>query len=258
MTGAEIFERSAASVANVVALQGGQRQGSGTCFVTNGRLVTCAHVWRAPPGFEIRLSFDKPAAGFTNEWSYGANRPDIRGLSEEHSFDFAIFDPPHGQPLPPGLEFADGHPPAPGEPVAVLGYPFEDPHLTLHQGYVSAVFNSGPATMLKLDMSINPSNSGGPVIRLSDGKVVGVVARKATGLSHAFDQLLGALDQNIRQLSAPRDAYVRVGGVDPIEALLLQQRQMFGAAIEIQRSANVGIGYAIWIEPLRAEQAFCG
>jgi hypothetical protein len=185
---------------------------------------------------------------------YQNYKNDLCGHSSEGNYDYALLARPGGVGDGSGLAFADVCP-EPGEAVAMLGYPFEDPQLTLHQGHVSAVYKSGPATMLKLDMSVNPSNSGGPVMRLSDGKVVGVVARKHTGLSRMFDQLLGSLEQNIRDLSQPSDFRAAFGGIDPVQVLLMQQDQMRLAALEIKRSANVGIGYAVWIDPLRDEPA---
>ena len=37
---------------------------------------------------------------------------------------------------------------------------------------------------------------------------------------------------------------MRIGGVDPVEALVVTQHQMAQVAQEIRRSVNVGIGYA--------------
>jgi hypothetical protein len=48
---------------------------------------------------------------------------------------------------------------------------------------------------------------------------------------------------------------VRLAGMDPIAGLLMGQRQMQLVSREIMRSANVGIGYAVWVEPLRDEAA---
>jgi hypothetical protein len=44
-------------------------------------------------------------------------------------------------------------------------------------------------------------------------------------------------------------------GINPLEVLTIGQRQMKQVSLEIRRSANVGIGYAIWNAPLRNETA---
>lgn len=142
-----------------------------------------------------------------------------------------------------------------GEPVCALGFPFGEPHLTIHQGIISAIYKSGPATLLKLDMSINASNSGGPLISMKDGRVVGVIARKATGLlKQAFDELIESFRRNIEVFESASG--VSIMGIDPMEGLIVSQRQMEMVSKQIERSANVGIGYAIWIDPLRNEKVF--
>jgi hypothetical protein len=187
----------------------------------------------------------------TPEWAYPPGTPHLLGFSAEQSFDYAIVEPPAGVQLGPDLQFT-AELPIPGHSVCALGYPFEDPHLTIHQGLVSAVYASGVATMLKLDMSVNPSNSGGPLLSLETGRVLGVVARKATGLTQAFAQLMQSYQDNINALQSAQ-GMIALGSIDPIAALIAGQHQMRSVSVEIQRSANVGIGYAIWCDPLASE-----
>jgi S1-C subfamily serine protease len=252
LTESEIYKTSQHSVANIIAISNGQRIGSGTGFLVNGRIVTCAHVVKLPVALRVEVRFHHPAVGAEEFWDYSGSLP-FNGFSDEHSFDFAIIDAPMGVTCGPSLELT-ARLPVCGEPVCVLGYPFEDPHLTIHRGIVSAVFRSGPATMLKLDMSVNPSNSGGPLISMVDGKVVGIVARKATGLTAAFNQLMQSFDTNAQVLEAAGGG-VLVSGIDPLEVLAVTQRQMRMVSDQLNRSANVGIGYAIWVDPLRHEPA---
>lgn len=253
MTPAEVFRSHGSKVANIIVHEGSQRAGSGTGFIVGGHLITCAHVMRRPPGYGVTVRFERPASGQTVEWSYPAfgSAPIVRGFSDEHSYDYAILEPPPNVVLGEGFRFSNNFPEV-GEPVCCLGYPFDDPHLTLHQGHISAVYRSGVATMLKLDMSVNPSNSGGPLIRISDGAVLGVVARKATGLSAAFDQLMQSYDRNVRALAAAVGIF-GVGDVDPVAVLVATQHQMKAVSAELARSANVGIGYAIHADPLSSE-----
>ncbi|MEI9965501.1 MAG: serine protease [Caulobacteraceae bacterium] len=255
MTPADVFKEYGPSVANIIATNGQIRVASGSGFVVNRRMVTCAHVVNLPPGLNVEVRFGAVVAQQSREWVYPAfgQRPNIKGYSDEHSYDYAIIEPPSGAILGSSLQFAEDVPEV-GEPVCCLGYPFEDPDLTLHHGFISAIFQSGVATMIKLDMSINPSNSGGPLIRLKDGAVVGVVARKATGLSRAFAGLMRSYDQNISALQRSI-GLVGLGSVDPIAALVAGQRQMKSVSEEIARSANVGIGYAIFPSPLKEEPA---
>ena len=87
-----------------------------------------------------------------------------------------------------------------------------------------------------------------------DGQVVGVVARKATGLTQAFDQLIQSFEQNATVLEAASGGVV-MSGIDPLKVLALTQQQMQMVSAQLERSANVGIGYAIWVDPMRHEAA---
>ncbi len=72
-----------------------------------------------------------------------------------------------------------------GEPVAALGYPgtsYHDNQLKVMFGFVASDRNSNP---ILLNMSVNPGNSGGPVID-RNGKVVGVVFAKEGGNREAL------------------------------------------------------------------------
>ncbi len=252
LNGTEIYELCGPSVANLVFSRSGQRVSSGTGFVVGNHLVTAGHVVHSARGLDFDVVFEKSSRSVPTRWADCSSAPTIGGFSDEHSYDYAIVVPPDEISLPPSLEWATECP-VPGTPVCALGYPFEDPHLTLHQGFVSAVYQSGPALILKIDMSINPSNSGGPLISMKDGKVVGMVTRKATGLTKAFDQLVSVMDENIRFLTKPRQIFASIGGIDPVQAALVSQTQIRHVAAEIYRSANVGIGYAVWNEPLKHE-----
>lgn len=87
-----------------------------------------------------------------------------------------------------------------------------------------------------------------------DGKVVGVVARKATGLTAAFDDLITSFEKNA-QLLESRSGGVFIAGISPNAMLAQTQRQMKDVSEQIKRSANVGIGYAISVDALFRENA---
>lgn len=210
-----------------------------------------------PHDCSVEITFEKHLLNQTKTWSYSVfgERPNILTRSHENSYDYAIIDPPKNANLGPSLKFSDTKPSI-GDKVCSLGYPFEHPHVTIHQGIISSIHDRGCAEMLKLDMSVNPSNSGGPLIDLSNGLVVGVVARKATGLSKIFDELLASYDHNINvfeQISA--QGGISIMGQDPIRLMAMTQAQMKQVSLEVKRSANVGIGYAVWVEPLRDERS---
>ena len=95
-------------------------------------------------------------------------------------------------PLPGHVFNLLATPPPVGSPVAAIGYP-EGLPITLTQGSISgldrAITIDGVARtgLVQTDASVNPGNSGGPLLG-SDGQVVGVVdagATNANGISFA-------------------------------------------------------------------------
>jgi S1-C subfamily serine protease len=123
-----------------------------------------------------------------------------------------------------------------------------------HAGLISSIYPSGPTQILQIDGSVNASNSGGPLIDAETGDVLGIVTRKATGLSRMFQELLQSFENNIQVMQASQ-GMVGLAGVDPIAALIASQRQLQHVAREIERSANVGIGYAFSAEHIATEGA---
>jgi S1-C subfamily serine protease len=64
-----------------------------------------------------------------------------------------------------------------GESVAVIGYPLGlSAEVSIKPGIVSA-FRSG-LQRLELSTPVNPGNSGGPVVRMRDGRIVAIVTSK--------------------------------------------------------------------------------
>ena len=104
---------------------------------------------------------------------------------------------------------------------------------------------------MQVDASVNQGNSGGPLINIETKQVVGIVTRKHTGLTEAFDELLKSYDGNIQVLERSLAmGGMSVCGVNPMAVLILGQRQMKATAIELKRSANVGIGFAYELDKI--------
>lgn len=102
---------------------------------------------------------------------------------------------------------------------------------------------------------MNHGNSGGPLIDVLTNEVIGIVTRKMTGLSRSFAQLQQALQQNVAILQAAAGG-VRISGIDPIVALQSTQNQIAVISKEIERSANVGVGYAYEMDKILKNLSF--
>ncbi len=65
---------------------------------------------------------------------------------------------------------------------SLLGFPFEGDNLSIAQGIISSQFVKASGNYIQLDANVNQGNSGGRLISLETGKVIGIITRKATGL----------------------------------------------------------------------------
>ena len=156
-----------------------QMMGSGSGFIISkdGLIVTNAHVVRGSDKIQIQFENDK-------------NFYTAKILGKDRSSDIALLKVNVKKSLKP-IEFGDSQKLQVGEWVAAIGNPHGYGH-TMTKGIISAVkreiddLNLFP--LLQTDASVNPGNSGGPLVNLK-GEVVGVnnaIAAGANGISFAI------------------------------------------------------------------------
>jgi S1-C subfamily serine protease len=228
------------------------RVGGGTGFLARGRLLTNNHVFLGHQSAStVHLSREQlgsvvvlQAAKFAAALCSG---------SMEDSFDYAILEIPElitGTEHQFELEIPGQR--RIGDQIALLGFPLEHQNLTIHAGIISSLFQSKLAQFIQLDASVNAGNSGGPLIDPETGAAFGIVTRKATGLTALFAQLRQAIIQNI-QTAQQSAGMMSLGGFDPVRGFVAGQNQILQTLSEIERQANVGIGYAISAEHVLAD-----
>jgi hypothetical protein len=170
---ADLVERARPAVAIVVARTvSGLSQGSGFVYDARGFLLTAAHVVEGAGEVTVRLPNRRPMLAVVAQTSRSIDVAALRVGEEGLPFI----------PLAAGL-------PRVGEEIVVLGYPradvigFDD--LTVTRGIVSRLLvDQG---LLQFDASVNPGNSGGPVLN-GRGEAVGIVVggiRGAAGINFA-------------------------------------------------------------------------
>jgi len=231
------------------------RISSGTGFKVGNFLVTNNHVIQVASARRIILRSvisDSHTTAVNLTFGHLEFRNMLLDGDPEDSWDFAILrvnDPSFLDT--PSLELEYDDEVLIGTQVALFGYQFDQPQLSIHMGYISSQYMKAGVHYLQLDSSVNQGNSGGPLINVKTGRVLGLVTRKATGLTKQFDELLLAFKQNIDQLQLMQGNKVYVAGLDAVASALATQFQMERIAREIGRSANVGIGYAYHIRKVR-------
>lgn len=236
--------------------------GKGSGFFSNGHLVTNNHVYKmATRSSKVCLrntsdSVSDPRQGTL--LSQDEFRNSLVTGSDENNCDFALLKIPELESR--GLFEFDVITPdlfKIGDEIALLGFPLDHMNLTCHRGFISSFFKSGPADVIQIDASVNSANSGGPLIDPATGQVIGIVTRKGTGLTKVVSQLKQTVESNIRVISqAQEGGLVRIGGIDPLQAISGSQSQVLQLISEIERSANVGIGYAFSTRHILEEAVF--
>lgn len=252
---ADTFERVRSGLVHIVFLDAADKQvAGGTGFLSNGYLITNNHVFAGPPNSRVCLRKenqpDKPTI-----LPYKDFATNLATGSDRNSYDFAVLDIPEIIGAS-DHQFTLRSPTTKriGEPVALLGFPLEHQNVTCHAGIISSFYTSGVAQIVQVDASVNAGNSGGPLIDPETGEVVGIVTRKGTGLTKLFGHLRQSIATSIQIISnASSGISVSMGGYDPLRGAIAGQQQMYALLDEIERQANVGIGYAMSSDHLLAE-----
>ena len=172
-----------AALPSVVKIVSGSSQGTGFFFSDNGLILTNRHVVGSNATRESQL-----------ELADGSTVP-AKTIFISRSEDFAVLQPTRiikAKPLP--ICYASY--PVAGQDVVVLGSPRGLAN-TVTRGIVSAVRKSANdlkesapvgSTLIQTDASVNPGNSGGPLVN-KNGEVLGIVTFKkvaAEGLNFAI------------------------------------------------------------------------
>lgn len=183
--------------------------GSGFILDDEGRVATAAHVIRlgqalGSRGFGLRIGIASPNA----KTEIGDAKVSMRAnftrigyavsvIDEERDVACVIASASLAEPMNLVAFASDGEivrpfeevhskcsvdsdRPREGEHVAVSGYPLRIPSMVTTSGHVASAWeehrrsNAKPHDVYLADLSVNPGNSGGPVFRVADARVLGV------------------------------------------------------------------------------------
>lgn len=185
---------SLVAVGSFDALASPRFQFRGTGFaVTDGRhIVTCAHVIARPPNTDVapRWMVAVPRARQAPELRTAT----VLATDTEHDLAVLVIE---GEPLP-ALKLAGAGVAREGRDIALIGFPLGSAlglAPVTHRGIVSAIspvaipsatarqldprvansLRNGSFDILQLDATAYPGNSGGPVLDIDSGSVVGIV-----------------------------------------------------------------------------------
>ena len=139
-----------------------------------------------------------------------------------------------------------------GQKVCIFGYPFGKENLSMNQGIISSIYEKCGVKIFQIDGIVNNGNSGGPLIDVATGKVIGIVSRKEDGLNELFKELKKNIVQNHKILKEAIDGgcSIAIGNVDLAKAQFVAFDDTLKIIDHIERSANVGIGYAFSVNKI--------
>ena len=215
---------------SIVYIKQGESTGTGFIISQEGNLVTCNHVVAGGAAAKVYLT--------DRELQLDAEV--LRRLPER---DIAILKIEAPDLIP--LVLGQCEDVAEGDEVMFCGFPFAIKTLTTHKGIISAKFTAGqqadsfptlhPSTnVLQLDATVNMGNSGGPLLKLENQRVVGLVNARFGRIPDEWIQKVGAAKGLI--------AGVRGGiRVDPFEELQ-------NILVTMNKTMQLGIGYAVSTE----------
>ncbi|MBD2666957.1 hypothetical protein B6N60_03452 [Richelia sinica FACHB-800] len=241
---------------------------------------------------ELERDEDGYFSGLTNK---GEKRDGsfIQALSEENKNDYIVFDIPELREEKLKLynfSFGIHENKRIGEPIFFLGYHFDNFQLTCHTGIISSFNERNRSHIIQIDASVNSGNSGSPLIDPITHKVIGIITRKETGLDKNFSSFYSVVKNNIDFLDSTRLSFIQqqdkeiekrindaifnkgifergynkiqdnINYRDTIEGIIEKLSQnnanLLEIAKQIERSANVGIGYAFSVDKLKNEKCF--
>lgn len=252
----ELIEKIRSGVIHIEFLLNDIVIASGSGFLSNDYLITNNHVYMGPSDTVVRLSW-QPDVSLESIDEIKLTIEKFRQCfitgSDESNSDYAILKIPKLNRKELYNFTLSSHKTAKiFDEMLILGFPFEHRNLVCHRGIISSFFDRNGIDIIQLDASINASNSGGPLIDLRTGNVIGIITRKHTGLSKLFENLLNSFEQNINIFNHIKGG-MSFGEMDIMDPLIWSQNQMKIITQEIERSANVGIGYAFSIDPIQTE-----
>jgi len=136
-----------------------------------------------------------------------------------------------------------------GQDVALVGYQYDNPCLTIKSGIISTVIHRNGNRYLQFDGSTIWGNSGSPLIDIKTNEVLGVIGYKLDRKNKSYEKMMEISNSNIKMLEKALGEF-EVSGVDPIQVLIAWQKQILQLAAEIYKASGSGIGVAIDVKTI--------
>jgi S1-C subfamily serine protease len=226
------------AIKSVVLLYCPKTQMKGTGFLlSDGLIVTNNHVVEGCTAAEIEANPGTQVFGFDR-------------MATDKDVDLALLHP--SKHLTGGLELGSDQDSPLGTSVNTWGFPlmYNGPAPLLSVGYIAGYVKDGESGKevkhIVVNGAFNPGNSGGPLFRSNDDKVIGVVVAKF----HLYPSIV---KQAIDALAANKSGFVFTANDGHGNTTTFSEAQVTAIVLEqFYKTTQVMIGEAISVSELRA------
>lgn len=223
-----------------------------TGFKVKNFLVTTQHAFCIEKAHKVQIAFvdtDANTVAASMKIPYAEFTKELRIGVLDNNGHYAIFniDLPDFEKIP-SLKLSENRSFVIGSAVAALGFNFGYANLTFKSGVISSVFaNSDGVRFMQFDGQVSYGNSGSPLIDPKTMEVVGIVSRRNTPASNAYNQLKDIIATNLSELRKV-ETIVRFGDIDPIQVLVANQNQLKLLANIIYKYSSTSISQAVMLD----------
>jgi S1-C subfamily serine protease len=217
---------------STVLVRAGECSGSGFFFLRDDIIVTNQHVIEGSTRAQVLQDGSAAELSATVVASSPADEDDfaILRLTASPSLDHHVLHPSEELGTPRGKE------------VAIAGFPHGISHLLVQKGIVSGPLEDYG---FYLDVPVNGGNSGGPVVDMASGELVGIV----TASRFLGGDTLDDLEDEAAELEAAASGTAGMGTIQLMGVDFGAFAGMTGRSLGILRqvisaNANTGLGIA--------------
>lgn len=171
---------------------------------------------------------------------------ELISFSPATEFDFAILRakdqiPPGRRVLSPKVSNSFER----GTEILFSGFPHGIPHLLVQKAVIAGYINED---VFYIDGSVNGGNSGGPIIDISEGSVIGIVTQRRFLGAQDLSQLRAAAEQlrtHCQQIAGRGS--VQIMGIDfgGFSSLMAEAMLLIREVLEANANTGIGIGFSI-------------
>ncbi|HYW94002.1 MAG TPA: serine protease [Bacteroidales bacterium] len=132
-----------------------------------------------------------------------------------------------------------------GQEAVTLAYQREYNNMSIKSALVSSCFkNEQGLSFIQYDGTVKPGSSGGPLIDVVSGTVLGITSTKEMSVVKNYRKLTNIIENNLQLLKSEEGKW-QINDIDPIQVLIANQNQIKHVAKEFFKNSTVRIGFAL-------------